>query len=190
MSAASSSSTSSYAAYNVPPKKKSSKAPLIIGIFVLFLLIGAGAGYFIYSRFFSGNNGNTPTVTADDTNTVTDLPIYGADNSVAFTYTGQVNADNKPHGQGTAKYTDSDKDTYDGKFQNGLRVDNNATLTFKNGDTYKGSFVTDQFHEGVYTVHADGSYYKGTFKDFLPYDGAWYSKTGKLLNKVIKGEQK
>lgn len=187
--ATSSSSSSSYAAYNVPPKK-SSKAPLIIGIFVLFLLIGAGAGYFVYKTFLSGDSNNTPAVTTESMNTVTDEPIYAADNSVAFTYTGQVNADKKPHGQGTAKYTDSEKDTYTGKFQNGMRVDKDATLVFKNGDTYKGGFVTDQFDEGVYTIKADGSYFKGKFKDYQPYDGGWYTKTGKLLYKVVKGVDK
>ena len=178
--------------YEKPPvqKKKSSKAPLIIGIFVLFLLIGAGAGFFVYKTFLGNDSGNTPAVTTDNIETVTDEPIYAADNSVAFTYTGQVNADKKPNGQGTAKYTDSEKDTYTGKFQNGMRVDKDATLVFKNGDTYKGSFVTDQFDEGVYTIKDDGSFFKGKFKDYQPYDGGWYTKTGKLLYKVVKGVDK
>ena len=173
--------------YEKPPmQKKSSKAPLIIGIFILFLLIGGAAGYFGY-KFFISPDSDTPTATTE--NTVTDEPIYGSD-GVAFTYTGEVNADKKPHGMGTAKYTDPDKDTYTGKFQNGMRVDPNATLTFKNGDTYKGSFVTDQFGEGTYTIKEDGSYFKGTFKDFAPYNGAWYTKTGKLLYKVVNGVDK
>lgn len=177
--------------YEKPPvQKKSSKAPLIIGIFVLFLLIGAGAGFFVYKTFLGNDSGNTPAVTTDNIETVTDEPIYAADNSVAFTYTGQVNADKKPNGQGTAKYTDSEKDTYTGKFQNGMRVDKDATLLFKNGDTYKGSFVTDQFDEGVYTIKDDGSFFKGKFKDYQPYDGGWYTKTGKLLYKVVKGVDK
>lgn len=174
--------------YEKPPmKKKSSKAPLIIGIFILFLLIGGAAGYLVYNYVI---NPDSNAQTATDENIVTDLPILASDNSVAFTYTGEVNADNRPHGQGTAKYTDSDKDTYTGKFQNGLRVDTDATLLFKNGDTYKGSFVSDQFGEGVYTIKEDGSYFKGTFKDFAPYNGAWYTKTGKLLYKVVNGVDK
>ena len=174
--------------YNVPPKKKS-KAPLIIGVFLLFLIIGGGAAFFAVNKFM-GDKPTTTTTTTTDAETVTDEPIYGNDNSVAFTYTGEVNSDKKPHGQGVAKYTDSDKDTYSGKFQNGLRVDDNATLTFKNGDTYKGSFVADQYGEGVYTIKQDGSYFKGTFRDFIPYNGAWYSKSDKQLYKVVNGVDK
>ena len=71
-----------------------------------------------------------------------------------------------------------------------MRVDDNATLTFKNGDTYKGSFVADQYGEGVYTIKQDGSYFKGTFRDFIPYNGAWYSKSDKQLYKVVNGVDK
>lgn len=179
-----------YAAYDVPPKK-SSKAPLIIGIFLIFLLIGGGIGFFVVNKLMSNDPVTSITTSVEaPTGTVTDEPIYGSDNSVAFTYTGEVNDNNRPHGQGTAKYKDADKDTYTGRFENGMRVDDNATLTFKNGDTYKGSFVDDQFGEGVYTIAADKSYFKGTFRDFTPYTGAWYSKSDKLLYKVENGVDK
>ena len=174
---------SGYASYNVPPKRKS-KAPLIIVIFLVFLLIGGALGFFVVNKFLGSD---TPDVA--EVATVENEPIYGSD-GVAFFYTGQVDADKKPNGKGTARYNDQDKDTYTGHFENGMRVDANATLTFKNGDTYKGSFVNDQFGEGVYTIAADKSYFKGTFRNFAPYDGAWYSKSDKLLYKVVNGVDK
>lgn len=190
-----SSPSKKFESYNVPPKKKSSKAPLIIAVFFLFLVIGGAGGFFLY-QYFTGKSTPITAVTGNgggdvtEAETVTDLPIYGSGNAVAFKYTGEVNDKNQPHGQGVAKYTDSQKDTYTGKFQNGLRVDSAATLLFKNGDKYVGSFVDDQFGEGTYTIAEDGSYFKGTFRDYNPYNGEWYEKNGKKYAKVVNGANK
>ena len=71
-----------------------------------------------------------------------------------------------------------------------MRVDDNGELTFKNGDSYKGSFIDDHFGEGTYTIAEDQSYFVGTFQDYNPYNGEWYDKTGKLLYKVVDGVDK
>ena len=184
-------SPSKPASYNIPPKKPKSKAPLIALIFVLFLLIGGGIGFLGYN-FLTGSSTTTTTTTDDGTevNTVTDQAVYGNNNAVIFKYTGEVNDKNQPHGKGVAKYTDSQKDTYTGKFVNGLRVDAKGTLTYKNGDKYEGTFVDDQFGEGVYTIGEDGTYFKGTFRDYNPYNGVWYEKSGKQYAKVVNGVTK
>ena len=177
--------------YNIPPKK--SKAPLIILIFLVFLIIGGGLGYLGYTFLVKDNPSGMVAGSGEGGEggeTVTDLPIYGANNAVIFKYTGTVNDQKQPHGYGTAKYTDSQKDTYTGKFQNGLRNDSSATLTFKNGDKYEGSFVDDQFGEGTYTIAEDGSYFKGTYRDYTPYNGTWYEKNGKQYAKVVNGVTK
>ena len=144
------------------------------------------------------SNDDTPTTAVTGSSegeepageTVTDQPIYGSGNAVAFTYTGEVNDKQQPHGKGVAKYTDSQKDTYTGKFQNGLRVDSLGTLIFKNGDKYVGSFVNDQFGEGTYTIAEDGTYFKGTFRDYKPYNGEWFEKNGNKYAKVVNGANK
>ena len=170
---------------------KSSKLPLIIGgvAAALIIIAIAGVAVFVYPKLKGGDNNTDPdnTEASVSRKTVTEEPIYGADNSVAFKYTGEVNDNNKPDGKGVAKYTDSVKDTYKGKFKNGVRVDDNGELTFKNGDSYKGTFVDDHFGEGTYTIAEDKSYFVGTFQDYNPYTGEWYDKTGRLLYKVIKG---
>lgn len=183
-------STSYQNAYEMPPKKKKSKAPLIILVVFIFAIIGAGIGFLGYSLLTGKDNPVTSTSGGGSAETVTDQPIYGNGNAVAFKYTGEVNDKGQPHGKGTAKYTDSQKDTYTGKFQNGLRSDTNATLTFKNGDKYEGSFVEDQFGEGTYTIAEDQSYFKGTYRDYTPYNGVWYEKNGKQYAKVVNGVTK
>lgn len=182
--------------YNIPPKKKKSKAPLIILAFLLFAIIGGVGGFFAYKMLTSNDDTPTTAVTGSSEGeepageTVTDQPIYGSGNAVAFTYTGEVNDKQQPHGKGVAKYTDSQKDTYTGKFQNGLRVDSLGTLIFKNGDKYVGSFVNDQFGEGTYTIAEDGTYFKGTFRDYKPYNGEWFEKNGNKYAKVVNGANK
>lgn len=185
-------STNYQNAYEMPPKKKKSKAPLIILVVVIFAAIGAGIGFLGYS-LLTGSSNPITSISGDGNGgaeTVTDQPIYGNGNAVAFKYTGEVNEKGQPHGKGVAKYTDSQKDTYTGKFENGLRSDPNATLTFKNGDKYEGSFVDDQFGEGTYTIAEDQSYFKGTYQDYTPYNGVWYEKNGKQYAKVVNGVTK
>ena len=120
---------------------------------------------------------------------VENYPVYGPGGNVAFHYTGPL-VKGFPEGKGKAIYTDQDKDTYTGHFVAGNRNDTFATLTFKNGDKYEGSFVNDLFGEGSYIMKKDGSYFKGTFKDFQPYNGTWYDVNGKIIVRVVDGEEK
>ncbi len=178
------------AAYSDTTAPKSNKLPLIIGGVggVLLLIAIAVVAFIVYPKLKGGDSADPDnTEVSVSRQTVTEEPIYGADNSVAFKYTGEVNENMKPDGKGVAKYTDSVKDTYKGKFKNGVRVDENGELTFKNGDSYKGTFVDDHFGEGTYTIAEDKSYFVGTFQDYNPYTGEWYDKTGKLLYKVVNG---
>ncbi|MBR1688575.1 MAG: protein kinase [Prevotella sp.] len=161
-----------------PAKKNTWLIPVVV---VVFALIAAGLVF-----AFRGGSDKGGQNTEVDSNTQT--PIYGQGNNVVFMYSGEM-TNGVPNGKGKAVYTDSDKDTYTGNFQNGLRVDANATLTFKNGDRYEGSFVNDQFGEGTYYMKSDGSYFKGKFSNFAPYNGAWYDKSGGLIVKVINGKE-
>ena len=173
-------------------KKKSFLIPIIVGV-VMALIVAVGLFFAINHFDLFGNSTTTSTETdieaVEEGDRVEDFPVRNPDGSVAFVYTGTM-LDGQPNGSGVAKYNDSDKDTYTGKFIKGLRVDENATLTFKNGDVYKGSFENDQYVKGTYTVAADKSYFKGTFKNYNPYTGEWYDKSGNLISKVVDGAYK
>lgn len=122
--------------------------------------------------------------------TVVDTAVTDAYNQVQCklkqgncTYTGYVNEDGVPNGEGEAWFADGRY--YKGYFSNGVMVDDNAYFRFPNGDTYQGSFVDDHFSEGRYTIKADQSYFIGTYDDNgQPKKGAWYDKNGKKLENV------
>lgn len=99
------------------------------------------------------------------------------------TYTGYVNEDGVPNGEGEAWFNDGRY--YKGNFDNGVMVDHDAYFRFPNGDTYQGSFVDDHFSEGRYTIKADQSYFIGTYNDSgQPKKGAWYDKNGNKIENV------
>lgn len=101
--------------------------------------------------------------------------------------------DGKPDGEGFLLYESDDKDgrsSYSGKMRKGLREDNDAELTYRNGNTYKGSFVNDEFGNGILTLKADGLYFKGDFKKDKPYNGTWYWTDGTVYSKVTNGVEK
>lgn len=107
-------------------------------------------------------------------------------------WTGPIE-DGKPTGKGILVYKDNDKDgraKYDGNMQQGLREDDEAVLTYKNGNTYTGSFVNDQFGNGRLTLKNDGLYFQGDFKKDKPYNGTWYWEDGTVYSKVVNGVEK
>lgn len=104
----------------------------------------------------------------------------------SYLYTGPVNADGQPHGEGKAEYLDADRkgSVYTGHFEAGRRVDSQALFVYADGSKFEGSFIDDHFGEGTYTDHKTGDYFKGSFKNFQPYKGQWYDKNGKKLEAV------
>ena len=94
-------------------------------------------------------------------------------------YTGPVDHKNRPNGIGEAFF--SDGRYYKGPFEAGNLTGENAFFKYQNGDIFKGSFKDNSFHEGIYTLAEDGSYFKGTYKNGQPDKGSWYDKNGKLL---------
>ena len=98
------------------------------------------------------------------------------------TYSGQVDSDGKPDGQGTATWSDGRK--YKGPFVHGVAEGADATYIYSNGDVYKGSFKNNAFAKGRYTVKTDGTYFVGTFKDGDPASGRWYNNEGKEVGVV------
>ncbi|MBO4802849.1 MAG: protein kinase [Bacteroidaceae bacterium] len=99
-----------------------------------------------------------------------------------YRYTGDIDAEGKPHGKGTATFSDGSVGlSYEGPFVHGIMQGIGARFVMKNGDTFTGEFRDNRFHKGRYTVKEDGSYFEGTFKDGQPDQGNWYDKNGKRL---------
>lgn len=107
-------------------------------------------------------------------------------------WTGPIE-DGKPMGKGVLVYKDDDKDgrtKYEGNMRDGFREDSEAVLTYKNGNTYTGSFVNDQFGNGRLTLKDDGLYFEGDFRNDKPYNGTWYWDDGTVYSKVVNGVEK
>ena len=96
------------------------------------------------------------------------------------TYSGPVNADDMPDGEGSVKFENGDR--LEGYFTNG-NADGTCTYTFKSGDKFEGTMMNNEFEKGKYTL-PDGSYFEGSFKDYRPAVGTWYNKTGKVIKKI------
>ena len=96
------------------------------------------------------------------------------------TYSGPVNADGMPDGEGSVQFENGDR--LEGYFTNG-NADGTCTYTFKSGDKFEGTMMNNEFEKGKYTL-PDGSYFEGSFKDYRPAVGTWYNKTGKVIKKI------
>ena len=94
-------------------------------------------------------------------------------------YTGPVDGNRKPHGIGEVSFTDGR--LYRGPFVHGKFDGVDAYFKYDNGDTFEGSFVSNAFSKGKYTLKEDGSYFIGTFKNGQPDKGQWYDKQGNQL---------
>lgn len=96
-----------------------------------------------------------------------------------YTYTGPIDSEGKPHGNGEA--TCEDGKYYKGPFVHGAMEGTGAYFRMKNGDVFEGEFSADRFYKGRYTVKANGSYYEGTFTNGQPDQDNWYDKNGNRL---------
>lgn len=120
----------------------------------------------------SDNNETARTKTVEN--------LYFKSGQGVCSYTGEVDDDDKPNGNGKAVFDRGD--VYEGTFVHGKMSGTNCTYTFDNGDTYSGSFVDDHFDKGRIVLKKDGYVFEGTFTDKnQPKDGKWYDKDGKEL---------
>lgn len=155
----------------------------------------AGIGYELFSGS-DNDNSETPVeapVIAEDTQgkDVTDEPMEV--DGIRFTYSGPVNADNLPEGEGVATYESGLWTSYEGEFRQGNRH-GHGTLKYRNGDSYTGKFVDGMYSTGTYRTAAasDGSYdyFTGDFTNGTPYNGSWYHSDGKEYQRVVNGNVK
>ena len=155
----------------------------------------AGIGYGLFSGS-DNDNSETPVeapVIAEDKQgkDVTDEPMEV--DGIRFTYSGPVNADNLPEGEGVATYESGLWTSYEGEFRQGNRY-GHGTLKYRNGDSYTGKFVDGMYSTGTYRTAAapDGSYdyFTGDFTNGTPYNGSWYHSDGKEYQRVVNGNVK
>ena len=156
-------------------------------------LIAGGVLAAVIAAFllFGGGKKNIAKPISDDTveevqkqiNTTKTVQNQQFSNALGnFVYTGEVDDDNKPNGKGEAVFDNGN--TYKGMFVNGKLEGPDAVYTYKNGDTFVGSFEDDHFREGKYTVAENGEYFQGKFKNGAPDHGTWYNKRGVKLEDV------
>lgn len=104
-----------------------------------------------------------------------------------YIYTGAVDVDGMPNGQGTAQYPEtksSSSSIFTGTFANG--IPSNGELNFSTGEKYKGEFDKDgNYTEGTYWYKGN-YYFVGTFSKGLPYNGTWYDS--QYSGSVVDGE--
>ena len=111
-----------------------------------------------------------------------------------YLYTGPVDKDGMPNGVGKAVFIKNGQpngNTYKGPFVNGIFSGDNASYYIKDKDgdnLFEGSFKDNLYEKGKLTLISDGSYFAGTFQKGQPFNGSWYDKKGKELQKVNNGK--
>ncbi len=108
-------------------------------------------------------------------------PVFGAGN-----YTGELDSEGRPHDKNGHFENKSTKFEYTGNFAHGVAT-GDATSRLDD-QTFKGVYSNNEFDNGTLTM-GDGSYFTGTFKSQNPYNGTWYTKSGKADGKVVNGKE-
>lgn len=124
----------------------------------------------VYGDYVDTDNPSTGTVTA----------MFFQHSLGACSYTGNVDENNLPNGYGVAKWPTGTAKEYDGNWEHGV-MEGQATYTLRNGDTFKGTFSSDKYHNGRYISKASGEYFEGTFKNGAPDKGTWYDRNGNII---------
>ena len=162
-------------------EKKSNKSKMVIGAVVA---VAAIIAFNAVPRGGKTTGGKTvpDTIEAIETHEITDtIPFMCADYTNGW-WMGTVNKDNQPAGKGVFYFRDDDKDgrsVYRGCIYRGAREDmGKATLTYKNGNYYEGTFSNNSFDKGTLWIFTDSLVYVGTFLNNDFYKGTLYRIIG------------
>ena len=104
----------------------------------------------------------------------------------AGSYTGTLDSEGRPHDKKGHFENKKTKFEYTGNFTHGVAT-GDATSRLED-QTFKGVYKNNEFDNGTLTM-GDGSYFTGTFKSQNPYNGTWYTKSGKADGKVVNGKE-
>lgn len=175
--------------YTDSPKSKTSVSygKLILAIFVF---IGLGLGIWGYNSYQNNIKEQAQQEFVNKINYTNDFYIDNS-NQIYCTIDGVKEIVNQvPDGNHTIHFSSNDTEnrkSYQGHFVNGERDGDNATMTWNNGDVFRGTFKKNQIVEGTYSVKSDGSYFTGSFRNNAPYNGKWYNSNGAFLQNVKNG---
>lgn len=165
------------------PEKKDGKSngKLILAIVAGVLIVG-GIIAWVLTR---GGSTESPAAVQDSIPAATDLRVSGmkcsTDIGECF-YSGEIDADSLPHGNGKATWTEGIGLEYDGDWNHGA-MNGRCIFTYRNGNIFEGTIQNNEFVEGKITNKENGDYFIGSFKDGLTDRGDWYDKNGKLYKK-------
>jgi len=104
-----------------------------------------------------------------------------------FRYTGPVDDEGQPHGEGLAKFAQGD--TYEGNFVHGTFEGECTYLNHAEGDRFMGTYKNNAREQGTY-VWQDGTYFTGSFHNNDVYEGTLYDINGNVLQVFTEGQQK
>ena len=107
---------------------------------------------------FAGGGESEEIVVNDTITNVVNYDFINA-NGIRFTYTGAVNADTVPNGEGVGIYAEG---TYKGHYINGLRDGNGNYVTTNGANTFEGVYHNDEYSEGKLSS-TEGWVYEGTY---------------------------
>lgn len=157
-------------------EKKSNKSKMVIGAVV------AVAAIIAFNAVPRGGKTAPDTTEAVETHEITDTVPFMCTDYAHGWWMGTVNKDNQPAGKGVFYFRDDDKDgrsEYRGCIYEGAREDvGKATLTYKNGNYYEGTFSDNFFEEGTLWIFTDSLVYVGTFLNNDFYEGTLYRIIG------------
>ena len=171
-------------------EKKSNKSKMVIGAVVAVAAIIAFNAVPRGGKAIGGKTAPDKIETVETHEINDTVSVVCADGTKGW-WMGTVNDNDEPAGKGVFYYRDDDKDgrsKYQGSMFHGKREDSSkATLTYRNGNCYEGTFLNDMFKEGTLWMPNDGLAYVGTFYKKNDFDtGTLYRMTGdrKLGEKV------
>ena len=165
---------------------------------IAVVLIGGGVAALSQSR--CGGRSERAGLDTLDTTAVDTMATYVTDKKIAvengpenmrtYTYTGEVDAEGLPQGEGKAQfaaYGNIPAATYEGHFVDGICT-GQGKLVFTSGDSFEGILDGGFYKEGTYRL-SDGSYFQGTFKSGSPWSGTWYNASGQKDGEVKNGKE-
>lgn len=179
----------------IPQRTKSKKKAWIIAaaaafvscaLVTVFILCGNGDGN---GDGNGGGNSSGPNIVESPDPPTKTLSHYKVNLPLGMVeYTGEATDDNIPSGQGIALFDNGDE--MDGIFD-GDKFE--GTYTYNNDKeyaTFEGTIEGERFVKGTLT-YVNGNYFKGTFgDDFYPENGTEYDKNGNVFKTYKDGKSK
>lgn len=163
-----------------PEKKDGKSNGKLILVIVAGVLIVGGIIAWVLTR---GGSAESPAAVQDSIPAATDLRVsgmkYKTDEGECF-YSGQVDVDSLPNGEGSATWAEGVIREYEGSWRHG-KMDGRGKLTYRSGNHFEGTMRADTLVEGRITNATTGKYFVGSFTNGRTDKGDWYDRNGTIL---------